>query len=54
MYKCMYMEKLDIWTVPAMGVEEIKENDGGENSAMIHCKNFCKCHNVTPSNNNKK
>jgi hypothetical protein len=26
----------------------IKENDGGMNSNMIYCKNFCKCHNVLP------
>jgi hypothetical protein len=29
-----------------------KENDGGENSSMIHliyCKNVCKCYNVSPS-----
>jgi hypothetical protein len=31
-------------TIPAMG-EGIKENDGGVKSTMIHCKNFCKCHN---------
>jgi hypothetical protein len=30
------------------GGGRIKENDGGVNSTMIHCKNFCKCHNVTP------
>jgi hypothetical protein len=26
----------------------IKETDGGGNSNMIQCKNFCKCHNVSP------
>jgi hypothetical protein len=26
----------------------IKENDGGVNSTMIYCKNFDKCHNVSP------
>jgi hypothetical protein len=28
----------------------IKENDGGVNSMiyLIYCKNFCKCHNVSP------
>jgi hypothetical protein len=36
-------------TVPGMRGEGIKENDGGVNSTMIYCKNFCKCHNVTPS-----
>jgi hypothetical protein len=40
-------------TVPGMGAEGIKENDGGVNSAPIYCENFCKCHNV-PQNNNKK
>jgi hypothetical protein len=35
-------------TTPGMG-DGIKENGGGVNSTMIyliHCKNFCKCHNV--------
>jgi hypothetical protein len=31
----------------------IKGNDGGVNSAMIYCKNFCKCHSVPQYNNNK-
>jgi hypothetical protein len=35
-------------TIPLMGVGEMKENDGGLNSTMIYCKNFYKCHNVTP------
>jgi hypothetical protein len=41
-------------TIPGMG-ERIKENDGGVNSTMIYCKNFCKCHNAPPVqyNNNK-
>jgi hypothetical protein len=36
-------------TIPGMGMERIKENDGGVNSTMmylIYCKNICKCHNV--------
>jgi hypothetical protein len=33
-------------TIPGMGGERIKENDGGMNSAMVYYKNFCKCHNV--------
>jgi hypothetical protein len=33
-------------TVPGMGGEGIKENDGGVNSATMYCKNFCKCHNA--------
>jgi hypothetical protein len=35
-------------TTPGMG-DGIKENGRGVNSTMIyliHCKNFCKCHNV--------
>jgi hypothetical protein len=36
-------------TIPGMGVGgEIKENDGGVNSTMIYCKNFCKWHNTVP------
>jgi hypothetical protein len=35
-------------TVPRMVRGRIKENDGGVNSIMIHCKKFCECHNVTP------
>jgi hypothetical protein len=38
-------------TTPGMGEGEIKENGGGVNSSMIYliyCKNFCKCHNVSP------
>jgi hypothetical protein len=35
-----------IKTIPEMGGGRIKENDGGLNSAMIYCTNFCKCHNV--------
>jgi hypothetical protein len=35
-------------TIPGMGTEEIKENDGGVNSTIIYCKNFCKYHNVPP------
>jgi hypothetical protein len=36
-------------TVPGMGGQGIKENDGGVNSStiyLIYCKNFYKCHNV--------
>jgi hypothetical protein len=35
-------------TIPEMGEVGIKENDGGVNSVIIYCKNFCKCHNVPP------
>jgi hypothetical protein len=34
-------------TIPGMG-GRIKENGGGVNSTMIHCKNFGKCHSVLP------
>jgi hypothetical protein len=34
-------------TIPGMGGDGIKENDEGMNLTMIHCTNFCKCHNVT-------
>jgi hypothetical protein len=37
-----------IETIPGIGEEEIKENDGGVNSPVLFCKNFCKCHNVPP------
>jgi hypothetical protein len=33
-------------TSPGMGGGV--KNDGGVNSTMIHCKHFCKCHNVPP------
>jgi hypothetical protein len=33
---------------PGMGQGGIKENDGGVNSILVHCKNFCKCHSVPP------
>jgi hypothetical protein len=41
---------IPVETTPGMGDGEIKENGEGVNSSMIqliHCKNFCKCHNVT-------
>jgi hypothetical protein len=28
--------------------EKEMNNDGGMNSSIIYCKNFCKCHNVPP------
>jgi hypothetical protein len=31
-----------------MGAGGITKNDGGVNSTMISCKNFCKRHNVPP------
>jgi hypothetical protein len=38
-------------TVPGIGGGEIMQSSGGVSSHMlnlIHCKNFCKCHNVPP------
>jgi hypothetical protein len=32
-------------TVPGMGGEGVKENDGGS-KFNLYCKHFCKCHNV--------
>jgi hypothetical protein len=43
-------------TIPGMDGGRIKEADGGVNSTMIsliHCKNFCKYHNV-PQHNKQK
>jgi hypothetical protein len=39
---------------PRNGGGEIKENGRGDESSMIYYKNFYKCHNVPPGNNNKK
>jgi hypothetical protein len=33
-------------TIPGIAGKGIKENMEGVNSTIIHCKNFCKCHNV--------
>jgi hypothetical protein len=30
------------------GQDVIRENDRGVNSIVMYCKNFCKCHNVSP------
>jgi hypothetical protein len=38
-------------TIPGIGEGRKKESGGGVNSSMIyliHCKNFCKSHNVLP------
>jgi hypothetical protein len=45
---CKNGKMTSVETVPGMRTEGIKENDGGVNSAMIHCKNVGKCHKVTP------
>jgi hypothetical protein len=37
-----------VQTLPGMGGDEIKENDGGVNSTLIYCRNVCKCHSVPP------
>jgi hypothetical protein len=39
-------------TVPEMGGGGIKDHDGGVNSNVIYCKNFCKCHSVPQYNDN--
>jgi hypothetical protein len=39
-------------TVPGMGAEGTKENDGRVNSARIYWKKFCNCHNESQYNNN--
>jgi hypothetical protein len=43
---CVNGKMIPVETIPGMGERGIKENDGGVNSSMIYCKNFCKCHNV--------
>jgi hypothetical protein len=53
---------IPVETVPGMGGGRIKESGREVSSSMIyliHCKSFCKCHNVPPhittiNNNNKK
>jgi hypothetical protein len=37
-----------IETIPRMGGEKAKENDGGVNSTMTYCNNFCNYHSVSP------
>jgi hypothetical protein len=40
---------IPVETIPGMGGKQVE----GVNSSMIyfiHCKNFCKCHNVSPPN----
>jgi hypothetical protein len=46
MYENGKMRLVEI--TPEMEEGGIKKNDGGVNSTMIHCKNFCKCHNGPP------
>jgi hypothetical protein len=36
-------------TIQGMEKGRIKENNGGMDSTMIHCKNFCEYHNVCPA-----
>jgi hypothetical protein len=45
---CEYGKMKHVETIPGMARAEIKENDGGVNLTMRHCKNICKCHNVLP------
>jgi hypothetical protein len=47
------MEKMIlVENIPGMRGRRIKWTDGGADSSMIfliYCKNFCKCHNIPPS-----
>jgi hypothetical protein len=50
MYACMKTEK---WNLLKLFQEWGKGDKGGwwgvgVNSTMIYCKNFCKCHNISP------
>jgi hypothetical protein len=44
MYENRKMRPIE--TIPGMGEEGIKENEGGVNSTVIYCVNFYKCQNV--------
>jgi hypothetical protein len=35
-------------SIPEMGGEGIKKNNGGDEFNLIYFKNFCKCHSVPP------
>jgi hypothetical protein len=48
MFSCMKMEKWDLLKLFQEWRKGDKENDGGVNSSMIYCKNFCRCHNLPP------
>jgi hypothetical protein len=39
-------KKRHVETIPGIGRERLKENDGRMNSTTVYYKNFCKCHNV--------
>jgi hypothetical protein len=48
---------IPIETVPGIGEAEITRAVEGVNSSMIyliHCKNLCKCHNISPLSTIKK
>jgi hypothetical protein len=51
---CMKMEKWDLLKLFQEWGRGIKESDGGVNSSIKSDKNFGRCHNVPPVNNNKK
>jgi hypothetical protein len=51
MYRSRKMRPVEtILEIRGGGVKEMMEE---VNSAMIYCKNFCKCHIVPPYNNKK-
>jgi hypothetical protein len=48
---CVNGKMIPIETIPGIGRGRIKENGGSGEFNMIYllcCKNFCKCHNVSP------
>jgi hypothetical protein len=48
---------IPVETIPGMGKKGIMRMVERMNSSMtylIHCKNFCKCHNVPPTQHNLK
>jgi hypothetical protein len=42
---------MPVGTIPGMGRGRIKENHGDVYLTMIYCKNFCKCHKLSPVQN---
>jgi hypothetical protein len=59
--KCVHMyvnaKMIPVGIVPGIGGGGIKETSGGVKSSIIylmHCKNPCKCHNISPTSTNNK